>query len=362
MTVTPDSSAEEFAERALNSALGWAETMAIYLGDRLGWYRSLADNGPSTADELAHRTSSSPRYASEWLAHQAVTGILIADDAPTAQTRRFAIAPGVAEALTDERSLNYIAPLSRMFAAAGVQMTALVDSYRTGGGVSWDQFGDDARYAQADMNRPWLESLPSAFATVEHLHGVLSRPGARIADVGMGGGWSSIALAKGYPNLRVDGFDVDEPSVDLARANADAAGLADRVHFHLAGGDVLEQHGPFDAAFAFECIHDMPQPVEVLEGMRRAVGDDGLVVIMDEAVGDQFAVPGGELDAVMYSFSLFVCLPDSMSHQPSVATGTVMRPSTLLEYARAAGFDDLTVLPIDDFGFWRFYELTRSGT
>ena len=40
-----------------------------------------------------------------------------------------------------------------------------------------------------------------------------------------------------------------------------------------------------------------------------------------------------------------------------MTTGTVMRPDTLRAYARQAGFEDLTVLPIEDFGFWRFYEL-----
>ena len=223
--------------------------------------------------------------------------------------------------------------------------------------MSWQQLGEDAREGQADMNRPWFDKLPSVFAEVDHLHRVLSAPGARIADVGMGAGWSSIALAQAYPNLRVEGFDVDEPSVQLARANAESAGVADRVQFHLAGGDALEKHGPFDAAFAFECIHDMSQPIDVLRAMRRAVSEDGLVIIMDEAVGERFGVPGAELDAVMYAFSLFVCLPDGMSHQPSVATGTVMRPDTLRDYAQAAGFEDLTILPIEDFGFFRFYEL-----
>ncbi len=177
----------------------------------------------------------------------------------------------------------------------------------------------------------------------------------------MGAGWSSIALAKAYPNLRVDGFDVDEPSVELARRNAESAGVADRVQFHLAGGEALEQRGPFDVAFAFECIHDMPDPVAVLRAMRRSVPDDGHVVIMDERVGDRFGVPGGELDAAMYSYSLFVCLPDAMSHQPSAATGTVMRPDTLRGYAKKAGFEDLTIL-VDEFGAFRFYELVgRSG-
>jgi predicted O-methyltransferase YrrM len=349
--------ADDVALRVLQSALGAAETMAVYLGDRLGWYRSLVADGPATATELAGRTGTNVRYAREWLEQQAVSGLLLADDSADAVTRRFEITDAVAEAMTDERSLAYISPLARMFAAVGPQLPALLEAYRTGGGVSWKQLGEDAREGQADMNRPWFDKLPSVFAEVHHIHSVLSGPTARMADVGTGAGWSSIALAQAYPNLRVDGFDIDQASVELATANALAAGVADRVRFHLAGGDALERHGPFDAAFAFECIHDMSQPVDVLRAMRRAVSDDGLVIVMDEAVGDRFGVPGAEMDAIMYAFSLFVCLPDGMSHQPSAATGTVMRPDTLRDYAQAAGFEDLTTLPIEDFGFWRFYEL-----
>ena len=81
---------------------------------------------------------------------------------------------------------------------------------------------------------------------------------------------------------------------------------------------------------------------------------------MDERVGDRFGVPGGELDAAMYAYSLFVVPPDAMSHQPTVATGTVMRPDTLRGYAREAGFEDLTVL-IEEFGAFRFYELVGQA-
>jgi hypothetical protein len=79
---------------------------------------------------------------------------------------------------------------------------------------------------------------------------------------------------------------------------------------------------------------------------------------MDEAVADAFAPDGDEMERMMYGFSLLVCLPDGMSSQPSVGTGTVMRPSVLRGYATEAGFTDLEVLPIEDFGFWRFYLLT----
>ncbi len=39
---------------------------------------------------------------------------------------------------------------------------------------------------------------------------------ARIADFGRGAGWSSIGMAQAYLNARVDGFDLDVPSIELA--------------------------------------------------------------------------------------------------------------------------------------------------
>jgi hypothetical protein len=81
------------------------------------------------------------------------------------------------------------------------------------------------------------------------------------------------------------------------------------------------------------------------------------VVVMDEAVADEFRPGGDLLERLMYGYSLLVCLPDGLSHPGSAGTGTVMREATLRSYADDAGFAELSVLPIEDFGFWRFYEL-----
>ena len=353
---TADLTADAFAERLFASALGGLEAMSVYVGDRLGWYRSLATDGPATSTELADRTGTHERYAREWLEGQAVHGILVVEPASTATDRTYSIPAGVAEVMTAEQSLAYLAPLPRVLLAASSRMPELLSAYRTGGGVGWDDFGDDARESQADMNRPWLEQqLAPALAAVDDLDGILSRPDARIADIGCGAGWSTIGIARAYPEAHLDGYDVDAPSVEMARRNAADAGLTDRLSFRHAGGEQLS--GTYDAVFAFECVHDMPRPVEVLSAARRAVKPDGAVIIMDEAVADEFTAPGDEVERLMYSFSMFVCLPDGMSSPPSVGTGTVMRPSTLESYAREAGFAAVEVLPIEDFGFWRFYRL-----
>ena len=359
ITRTDPEATAAFADRLMDATLGWFDLMAVHLGSQLGWYAALSQPGGLTAAQLAARTHTDARYAREWLEQQAASGILHAEDATEHAGRRFLLAPGVEEVLLDRGSLSYLEPLARMAAAVSGQVDALLDAYRTGGGVSWEQLGVHARESQADMNRPWLDAAPAVFARHPHLHERLSRPGARIADIGMGEGWSSIALARAYPQLQVDGFDIDEPSVRAARAHAERAGIADRVRFHVEDAANLAAHGRFEAAFAFECLHDLPHPQAVLAAMNEATGDDGLVVIMDEAVEDQFTPNTESLDRVMYGFSLFICLPDGLSSRPSAATGTVMRPSTLRRYAEEAGFAGVEVLE-DGFGFWRFYELTRS--
>ena len=299
LTATSALSAEAYAEKLFHASIAAFETLSTYVGVKLGFYRALTA-GSATPAELAARTGTNERYCREWLEMQAVCGTLTVDgaaDDATGGDRRFALPPGAAEVLTDEHSLSYLGALPAIVAASGRRIDDLLAAYRSGGGVSWEQFGDDMREAQAALNRPWFESqLGPALTGCEELHPALAAPGARIADIGCGGGWSTIALARAYPEATLIGLDVDPPSVEMARAAAAAAGLQGRVSFSLAGGETLVEHGPFDAVFAFECLHDMPRPVEVLSAVRRALRPDGIVVIMDEAVADDFQAPGNDVD------------------------------------------------------------------
>lgn len=360
MTDDIETRRDQLVQRILRSTGGAFDIFTLYIGDRLGFYADLAANGPSTAAEVAARTGTHERYVREWLEQQTVTGMLDVDDeASPAVSRRFVLPPGHAEVLTDRDSLNYIAPLARLVAGAVRPLHQLLKAYRTGGGVPYRLYGPDMFEGQAGINRAmflrqlgaeWLPSIPDLHRRL------ISDPPARVADIGCGAGWSSVGMARSYPKLRVDGFDLDEPSVALARANVIEAGLEERVRIHRQDAGDPSLRGSYDLVTAFECVHDMADPVGALRTMLHLAGEAGSVIVMDERVGDRFTARGNDVEWMMYGWSVLHCLPVGKAEEPSAGTGTVMRPETLRRYAEEAGFCEVEILPIDNF-FFRFYRL-----
>jgi 2-polyprenyl-3-methyl-5-hydroxy-6-metoxy-1,4-benzoquinol methylase len=357
----PGEQAGALAERLFMAGLQSFELATVHLGVELGLYAWLREHGAATAADLARGTGIHPRYAREWLEQQAAAEIVEVDDVTAAaDARRFTLPEGHAEALLDELSLAHVAPLARFAMAVGEVMPRLLDAYRTGTGLSFGDYGDGVRIGQGAFNRPafthlltqaWLpDGLPDLHARLQ------ATPPARVLDVGCGVGWSSVALAQGYPTIHVDGIDLDAPSIADARANARAAGLEERVRFHVTDAADLPR-GTYDVAFVLEALHDVPHPIEVLSAVRAALVPGGSVVVMDERAAESFAAPADEIERFFYSASVLHCLPVGMSEQPSAGTGTVMRPATLQGYAAQAGFVTVEILPIEH-DFFRFYRLT----
>jgi SAM-dependent methyltransferase len=352
---------DAFIERFLQSASGAFSMFAIYIGDRLGLYRALAEGGAATSAELASRTGTHERYIREWLEQQAVTGVLEVEDGHDGfETRRFRLPAGHAEPLIECGSLNYLAPLAQLLVGAIRPLPAVLEAYRNGGGVAFAEYGPDLREGQAAINYPaFWEQLPGEWLpAIADVHARLNAdPPARVADIGCGHGWSSLGMARGYPKIEVDGFDLDAPSIQRAQENAARNGLADRVHFQVRDAADPSLAGQYDLLTAFETVHDMSDPVAALRTMHRLAKEGGTVLIVDERVGDRFTATGNDVEWMMYGWSILHCLPVGMSDTDSAGTGTVMRADTLSAYALEAGFKEVSVLPIDHF-FFRFYRLT----
>ncbi|WP_247002130.1 SAM-dependent methyltransferase [Halosolutus gelatinilyticus] len=351
---------EAFADSMLERAVGAMSLFGISIGDRLGYYDALAAAERLTSAELASTTDTHERYAREWLEHQTVTGVLTVENPDAdAPDRRYALPESYAPVLCDAESLSYLAPLASLLPTVAATFEDLLEAFKTGEGVPFTAYGDACHEEIAAMNRPaflaqlgpeWLASIPDVDARL--------RDGGRVADIGCGHGWSGIGVAEHYPEAIVDGYDLDAASVARANENAAARGVDDRVtvHHRDAGDPTIE--GDYDLVMALECVHDVADPVSVLETMGRLAGDDGAVLVVDERAGESFTPEGNEIEPLIYGFSVLHCLPVGTADEPATGTGTVMRPDTLSEYASAAGFDSVEVLPIENL-FFRFYRLHR---
>jgi 2-polyprenyl-3-methyl-5-hydroxy-6-metoxy-1,4-benzoquinol methylase len=348
-------------ERVFSATVQAVELFCLYVGDQLGFYRALHELGPATSTELATYAGTNERYTREWLEQQATADFLTCENPDAgAQERRYVLPAEYAPLFVERDSLSFVPPMAQSAAGAIGPVHQLLEAFRTGAGVPYADYGHDLHAGQAGMTRPlfvnklaqeWIPAMPDVAARLQ------SGPPARIADIGMGQGWSSIALALGFPTVHVDGFDLDAASVEAAQRNASEAGVADRVTFQVRNAGDPELAGQYDLALAFECIHDMADPISVLRSMRRLVGPGGTVLIVDERVPDTFAPNGDAVERMMYGFSVLHCLPVGMVEQPSAETGTVMRRATFRRYAAEAGFSQVDELPIEN-DFYRFYRLT----
>jgi SAM-dependent methyltransferase len=273
--------------------------------------------------------------------------------------RRYALPDGHAEALLEVESPGYMSAAGPTLVGLAKVLGAVIGAYRSGEGLPFSRYGAEIRHGIGDFNRPmftnelaaeWLPALGNVYARLR-----AGGPG-RVLDVACGAGWSSIVLARACPGVQVDGVDLDEASIADARRNATAAGVADRVHFEVGDAAALDRPGGYDVACIFEALHDMGDPVEALRRIRGLLAPGAPLLVVDEKVAESFTAGGGEIERLYYAWSVLHCVPATLAESPKIAHGTVLRTDTVRQWARAAGYASVEVLPIAN-DLWRFYRL-----
>jgi SAM-dependent methyltransferase len=350
---------EALRERLFGDAVGALELYTSYLGERLGLYRALAEGGAATSSQLAARTGTTERYVREWLEHHAASELLVVDD-PRAEplARRYWLPPEHIPVLANRDDVRYEACTGVDIVRAGRGLPQLVEAFRAGNApppLPWEPEGRAEPNRARFINLLGTEWLPAIVDVDVRLR---AEPPARVLDVACGTGWSSIALAQAYPNIHVDGLDLDHDAIGAARRNAERAGAADRVRFSVVDAADLGGAGGYDLVTIFEALHDMSRPVDALSAARRLLSEDGTLLVVDGLVGEEFTVPASPRERTEYGWSVVSCLPGAMGDPQTAATGAVMRPSVLHQYALQAGFGAVEVLPIHT-DYWRFYRLLR---
>jgi ubiquinone/menaquinone biosynthesis C-methylase UbiE len=305
----------------------------VVVGHRLGLYRSLAE-GPTTAEELARRTGTDPRYIAEWLRGQAAGGYVSCDPA----AEQFSLTEEQAFALTDPDGALYLPGAFLLALGALRAESQITDAFRSGAGMGWHEHHQDVFTGCEMFFRPgYIANLTSAW--IPALEGVEAKlaAGGRVADVGCGHGASTVLLAQAYPKAAILGSDYHQASVDMARKRAAEAGVADRARFEVASAQTFSGTG-YDLVATFDCLHDMGDPVGAARHIRQALDADGTWLIVEPLAAD---TPAGNLNPVgrvYYSFSTFLCVPNARSQPGGYTLGAQAGEPAIRQVAEQAGF------------------------
>lgn len=331
-------STEAFVGQAMADLAACYGGVMISTGYRLGLYRAMAGQGPMSSIEFASRTGCDERYAREWLNSQVVAGYLVYRD----ESETYELPAEHEPVLVDENSPLFLSGAFEIPAAMWADQERTLEAFRTGNGISWGEH--DARlyhgiagiYRNAYRASLVAEWLPALDGVVEKLE-----RGARVADVGCGHGHSAVLMASAFDRSRFVGFDTHEDSLDAARREADAAGVADRVEFN--SGDASSYPGSYDLICFFDTLHDLGDPVGAARHALSALTEDGTLMVVEPYAGDSVNDNIGIVGRLYYGGSTTLCLAHSRSEDVGLALGAQAGPARLTAVLKEAGFGSVRV-------------------
>ena len=158
------------------------------------------------------------------------------------------------------------------------------------------------------------------------------KPGLRVLDFGCGPGTISVGLAGAVSPGEVNGIDMEESQIELARAAA-AAGGHDNAVFHV--GDVTSlpfEDNFFDVAHCHAVLMHVPNTDATLSEVKRVLKPGGIIASRETVVASCFAEPS--TDTLRSGWTVFGNLISANGGHPQM--GRELK-SRLIE----AGFTDV---------------------
>jgi len=342
-----------FMGKVVGDLGGATATIMGMIGDRLGLFKDLAANGPATSAELASRAGVNERYAREWLGGMANAGYL--EYEPTSS--RFTLPAEHVPALAQEDGPMFVGGVYQTLLGMLGPFDQLLHAFQQGGGVPQSAYDDNMWDGLERFTNGWFENLllQQWIPGMPDVQSKLEK-GVSVADVGCGRGRALIKLAQAFPNSNYVGFDVFGPTIAKATANAEAAGVADRVTFqHQDVSKGLPQE--YDVITTFDVIHDAVDPRGLLRSIRRSLKPDGSYVLLDINCSDNLEENTGPLGSLFHGFSILYCMTTSLAGGGE-GLGTLGLPeSKVQELCAEAGFSTVRKLPLEN-PFNNIYEVT----
>lgn len=341
---------EAFLNRFVDLASGATTIGLLAIADRSGLATHLRQAGGGTAQEISDGAGLDLRYVEEIMAGLTAAEVVEYDP----ETKRFALPPEHALFIADESSPYFMGGFLDMIPAALAEVEAIADATVNGGGVAFEEFGQDIitgiDRGNAPSQRAFLVSrwLPGVPGLVERLES-----GMRVADVGCGSGSAAVVMAGAYPKSHVVGFDVSEASIEVARSRG---GHLPNLEFHEHGVEKIPIDPPFDLITSFDVIHDLVAPLEGQRRIRKALSEDGLYLMMEPNASSNLEENLTPRGAMLYGISVLHCMTQSLA-QGGVGLGAAWGRQRAKALAEEAGFTCFEPLNEISSKFSAFYLL-----
>jgi 2-polyprenyl-3-methyl-5-hydroxy-6-metoxy-1,4-benzoquinol methylase len=331
-----------YAFRVWGYKQGEVVSVLVHLGDRLGLFRALAELGTTDAAGLAGATGLHERWVLEWLRGMAAAELL-----GTADGETFTLPPEARAVLVDEDHLAFAAGAFNGGRPAEF-VDQLAEAFRTGIGPTYDDQGAQGAHEVERMSAAWSRTALVP-VILPRLDGVVAKleAGARVLDLGCGGGVAMAAIAEAFPATHVDGVDLSRHAVD--RAEVRLAGIPNAT-VRVGRAEEVTEAEAYDLVLTFDCLHDMTRPGDAIAAVRRAVKPDGTWLAKEIRCWPTWQQNRkNPMLAMFYGFSITGCMASATSEPGGAGLGTVGLHGELLEQlASAAGFGRFTVHDVED--------------
>ena len=318
------------------------------LGHDLGLFDALAALPPATSAQVADAAGLDERYVREWLGGVVTAGFV--HYRPEDGT--YHLSPDHAPFLTGSSPDN-LARVMRYVALMGQVTPRVEEAFRTGGGLSYDDYPGFHEIQAAESGAVNDASLIDTIIPVTGLTERLEA-GIRVADIGCGEGHAINLLARAYPASSFVGFDFSEEALVAARAEAAAWGLTN-ARFETRDVAALGADAEFDLVTAFDAIHDQAQPATVLGNIHRALRPGGTFLMVDINADSELQ---NNLDlpwaSFLYAISTVHCMSVSLG-QGGEGLGTVWGVQTAERMVREAGFSDVVRHDLEEDPFNAYF-------
>jgi 2-polyprenyl-3-methyl-5-hydroxy-6-metoxy-1,4-benzoquinol methylase len=284
---TPSQTQKPSPERIFETLTAFQSSAALKTAIELDVFTAIAD-GADRANSIAQRANAAERGVRILCDYLTIHGFLTKNDDRYSLTQESAI-------FLNRHSPAYMGTLADFLASEGHKRNfdALTETVRKGG----------TAVAQGDNTRPndelWVTFAKTmaplttgSAGFIADLAGAKEGKACKVLDIAAGHGMFGITIAKQNPNAQITAADW-APVLAVAKENAAAAGVADRIAFRPGSAFEADLGQGYDIVLLTNIFHhfDMPTCEKLMRRVHAALKPGGKAITLDFVPNEDRVTP-----------------------------------------------------------------------